>query len=99
MNKYEVLYVIDALLSEEDIAANITKFEVLVESNGGKVENIDKWGKKTLAYPINYKTEGYYVLMNFESAPEFPEELERVFRITEPIIRYMVVRKGENEEQ
>ena len=99
MNKYEVLYVIDALLSEEDIAANITKFEELVASNGGKVENIDKWGKKTLAYPINYKTEGYYVLMNFESAPEFPEELERVFRITEPIIRYMVVRKGENEEQ
>ena len=59
----------------------------------------DKWGKKTLAYPINYKTEGYYVLMNFESAPEFPEELERVFRITESIMRYMVVRKGENEEQ
>ncbi len=99
MNKYEVLYVIDALLSEEDIAANITKFEELVASNGGKVLNVDKWGKKTLAYPINYKTEGYYVLMNFESAPEFPEELERVFRITESIMRYMVVRKGENEEQ
>ncbi len=99
MNKYEVLYVIDALLSEEDIAANITKFEELVASNGGKVLNVDKWGKRTLAYPINYKTEGYYVLMNFESAPEFPVELERVFRITEPIIRYMVVRKGENEEE
>ena len=99
MNKYEVLYVIDALLSEEDIAANITKFEELVASNGGKVLNVDKWGKRTLAYPINYKTEGYYVLMNFESAPEFPVELERVFRINEPIIRYMVVRKGENEEE
>ena len=99
MNKYEVLYVIDALLSDDDIAANVSKFEELVTSNNGKVINVDKWGKKTLAYPINYKTEGYYVLMDIESAPEFPMELERVFKITEPIIRYMVVRKGEYEEQ
>ena len=93
MNKYEILYVIDALLSEEDIAANITKFEELVKTNKGNVLNVDKWGKKALAYPINYKTEGYYVLMDFESAPEFPLELERVMGITEPIMRYIVVRK------
>ncbi len=99
MNKYEVLYVIDAQLSDEDIAANVDKFEDLVKKHEGNVLNIDKWGKKTLAYPINYKTEGYYVLMDFESAPEFPLELERVFKITESIIRYMVVRKDENKEE
>ena len=98
MNKYEVLYVIDALLSEEDIAANIAKVEESVTKNNGKILNVDKWGKKTLAYPINYKTEGYYVLMDFESAPDFPEELQRIMKITEPIIRYMVVNKDENKQ-
>jgi len=95
MNKYEILYVIDAQLSEDDIAANITKFEDLVKKNKGNVLNVDKWGKKTLAYPIDFKTEGYYVLMDFESAPEFPVEIERVMKISEPIMRYMVVRKEE----
>ncbi|MEX1377575.1 MAG: 30S ribosomal protein S6 [Eubacteriales bacterium] len=98
MNKYEVLYVIDALLSEEDIAANISKIEDLVTKNNAKILNVDKWGKKTLAYPINYKTEGYYVLMDFESAPDFPEELQRIMKITEPIIRYMVVAKDDKKE-
>lgn len=93
MNKYEVLYIIDASLTEEAIVSNITKFEELVAENGGEVLNIDKWGKKTLAYPIQYKTEGYYVLMNMKCAPEFPLELERVMKITEDIMRYMVVRK------
>jgi len=97
MNKYEVLYVIDAQLSEEDIAANITKIEDLVKKHKGNVLNVDKWGKKNLAYPIDYKTEGYYVLMDFESAPDFPLELERIMKITESIIRYMVVRKDENQ--
>lgn len=97
MNKYEILYVIDALISEEDIAANIQKFEDLVTKHKGNVLNVDKWGKKSLAYPINYKTEGYYVLMDFESAPDFPLELERIMKITEPVIRYMVVRKDEKQ--
>lgn len=98
MNKYEILYVIDAQLSDEDIAANITKFEDLVKKFKGNVLNVDKWGKKTLAYPIDYKTEGYYVLMDFESEPDFPVEIERVMKISEPIMRYMVVRKDENEK-
>lgn len=93
MNKYEVLYVIDALLDEEAIAAQIEKFNTLVTDNGGEIIDVDKWGKRRLAYPINYKTEGYYVLMNINCAPEFPLELERVFKITEAIIRFMVVRK------
>lgn len=99
MNKYEILYVIDAQLSDEDIAANITKFEDLVKNHKGNVLNVDKWGKKTLAYPIDYKTEGYYVLMDFESAPDFIVEIERVMKITEPIMRYMAVRKDENKKK
>ena len=99
MNKYEVLYVIDAQLSDEEITANISKFEDLVKKHKGNVLNVDKWGKRALAYPIDYKTEGYYVLMDFESAADFPLELERIFKITETIMRYMVVRKDENKKE
>lgn len=93
MNKYEVLYVIDGTITDEAIEANVTKFEELVTKHGGEILNVDKWGKKNLAYPINYKTEGYYVLMDIKSAPEFPVELQRVMKISEEIIRYIVVSK------
>ena len=68
MTKYEMLYIIDASLADEAKEAIIKKFESLVTDNGGVVEQIDRWGVKKLQYPINYKTEGYYVLMNFEAA-------------------------------
>ena len=84
--KYEVLYIIDATLGEEGIAALVNKFKAMVEAEG-TLSNIDEWGKRRLAYLINDMAEGYYVLMNFEANPEFPAELERVMKITDGILR------------
>jgi small subunit ribosomal protein S6 len=96
MNNYEVLYVIDGTLSDETIKEQVAKFTDLVTANGGEIVQVDEWGKRRLAYQINYKSEGYYVLMNFKSEPDFPAELERNFGINEAIIRYMVERKAED---
>lgn len=93
-NKYETIFVIDSALSEEEITALQEKFTSLITS-AGEIENVDVWGKRRLAYPINYKTEGYYVLVNFKSGPDFPKELERVYGITEGIIRTIIVRRDE----
>ena len=87
--KYEVLYIIDPAQGEEGIAALVEKFKAMVEAEG-TLSNIDEWGKRRLAYPINDLNEGYYVLMNFETKPEFPAELERVMTITDGILRCMV---------
>ena len=86
--KYEALYIIDPAQGEEGIAALVEKFKAMVEAEG-TVANIDQWGKRRLAYPINDLNEGYYVLMTFESKPEFPAELERVMKITDGIMRCM----------
>lgn len=94
MNQYEALYIIDAALDEETAHAAIEKFKGICEANGAEVTAIDEWGKRKLAYPIDYKTEGNYVLMSFNSAPEFPKELERNLRNDEQIIRYMVTVKA-----
>ena len=96
MNNYEVLYVIDGTLSDEAIKEQVAKFTELVSANGGEVVQVDEWGKRRLAYQINYKSEGYYVLMNFKSSSEFPAELERNFGINESIMRYMVERKSDD---
>ena len=84
--KYEVLYISDATIGEEATAALVEKFKAMVEAEG-TLTNIDEWGKRRLAYPINDLPEGYYVLMNFESKPDFPAELERVMKITEGVLR------------
>ena len=84
--KYEVLYIIDPAQGEEGIAALVEKFKAMVEAEG-TLTNIDEWGKRRLAYPINDLPEGYYVLMNFESNPAFPAEMERVMKITDGIMR------------
>ena len=90
MKKYEMLYIIDAQVEEEAREAVIKKFEDLVTANGGTVEKTDKWGMKKLQYPINFKSEGYYVLMTFESSPSFVKELKRVIAIvTLAIILYV----------
>ena len=84
--KYEALYILDATLGEEGTAALVNKFKAMVEAEG-TLSNIDEWGKRRLAYPINDLTEGYYVLMNMETNPAFPAELERVMKITEGVLR------------
>lgn len=92
INSYEAVIVISLKLGEEGIAETIAKFKDMVSKNG-TLENVDEWGKRRLAYLINDEAEGYYVLYNFESAPEFPAELERIARITDGILRSLVVKK------
>ena len=86
--KYEVLYIIDPTVGEEGIAALVEKFKAMVEAEG-TLSNVDEWGKRRLAYEIDDKTEGYYVLMNMETNPAFPAELERVMKITEGVMRVL----------
>lgn len=89
---YEVVYIVDPALGEEGIAAMVAKFKTLAEQHSSAVE-VEEWGSRKLAYPIDYKTEGYYVLTTFSAAPEFPRELERNFNNDENVLRYLVVRK------
>lgn len=92
MNQYEVMYVIDTALDEQARANLIKRFSDLVEANNGQVDRIDEWGKRRLAYAINYKNEGYYVLMYIAAPSELPRELERNMKINENVLRYMVIR-------
>ena len=91
---YEVVYIIDPTLREEQTAALVAKFKTLAEQNGTAVE-VEEWGKRKLAYEINDRTEGYYVLMSFTSVPAFPKELDRVLGITDGIMRSLIACKGE----
>lgn len=93
MNSYELLYIIDNDLAEESKEAVIAKLNAVVTDNGGTIDGVDKWGTRKLAYAINFKTEGYYVLVNFSSSATLPGELERVMRITDSIMRFMIVKK------
>ena len=90
-SSYETLFVVDLQLGEEGVAALVEKFKNLIAENG-TVTEVNEWGKRRLAYPINKVSEGYYVLASFESAPEFPLELERLMGINDAILRSMVVR-------
>ena len=94
MKKYDAMYIVTAEMEDEAIKGVIEKFSGIITANGGEIEKTDEWGRKKLAYPIDYKTEGYYVLVNFAAAPELPRELERNFRNDESILRYMVVRQN-----
>ena len=94
INKYETLFVIDSTKTEEETVALVDKFKSLIEANG-TIESVDEWGRRRLAYPINDLNEGYYVLVNFSAKPDFPAELERVFGITDGILRSMVIKKEE----
>ena len=93
-DNYEVVYIIDPNQGEEAVAATVEKFKTLAEQHSSAVE-VEEWGKRRLAYAIDYKTEGYYVLMSFSSDPSFPKELDRVLGITDGILRSMIVCKGE----
>ena len=92
MAKYEMLYILDPATPDEAKEAVIAKFENVVTSNGGTVEKTDKWGLKKLQYPINRKSEGYYVVMSFEAGPTLVEELKRVSRITDEVVRRLITR-------
>ena len=93
MNKYELLYIISSDVAEDKREELISKFVSYVESKGGQVEGIDKWGMRKLAYPINFKNEGFYVLMNIVLNPEEVDAMAKLMNITEGVVRQMFVRK------
>jgi len=87
--KYEILYIIDPAQGEEGIQALVEKVKAVVEDHG-TLTSVEEWGNRKLAYPINDLTEGYYVYMTCEVKPEFPAEMDRIFKITEGILRSLI---------
>jgi len=94
MAKYETMLVTTATLDEEASAALVGKFKSLIEANG-TIDSVDEWGKRRLAYPINDETEGVYTVIKFTSGPEFPAELDRVYKITEGVLRNIIIAEDE----
>ncbi|NLK71309.1 MAG: 30S ribosomal protein S6 [Clostridiales bacterium] len=90
---YEMMVILNTKLGEEAIKGLIEKYKEIIEENGGTVSEVNEWGKRKLAYPIQYETDGYYVLYNFESKPDLPTELNRVSNITEGVLRSLVTVK------
>lgn len=91
-NHYETVFILSTTLGEDGIAALVQKFKDLISANG-TVESVDDWGKRRLAYPINKENEGYYTLINFTSAPSFTAELDRIYKITDGVIRSLIIKK------
>jgi len=90
MAKYETMLVTSSALDEEASAALIGKFKSLIEANG-TIDSVDDWGKRRLAYPIEDETEGVYTGIMFTREPDFPAELDRNYRITEGVLRSIIV--------
>ena len=89
---YEAVFIFSMTLGEEGVVAMKDKFQSLIEQNA-EIGEVDEWGKRRLAYPINDELDGFYVLYNFVSGPEFPAELDRVSKITDGVLRSMIIRK------
>jgi len=94
---YEAVYIVDAGLGDEQIGVIRAKYQGIVETGGGTVGNIDVWERRRLAYEIKGRTEGIYVIMQFEAKPDVEAELRRIFQISEDQIRYMIVRRDDDE--
>lgn len=92
MNKYQLLFIIDNDIEDEAKDAVIDKFSNLIAELGGTVGMLDKWGTRKYAYPINFKNEGYYVLMQFEATPDVPAEVDRQMRINDNIVRQLITK-------
>ena len=92
MNKYELIYIIDTAVEEAARKELIEKFNGIIAANGGEVVKVEEWGKRRLAYAINYKTEGYYVYVAFNGSAELPKELSRNLGINESVIRSQIVK-------
>ena len=92
MNKYETIFVVDTSIGEEAVAGVVEKFKTMI-AKSCSVESVDEWGKRRLAYPIEDRTEGYYTLVNFTAEPDFIKELDRVYNITDGILRTITIKK------
>ena len=88
---YETLFIVDMTAGENAVKATVEKFKAIISENG-EISGINEWGKRRLSYPINDKTEGYYVLVTFTAPTDFPAELERIFGITEDVMRSVTTR-------
>ena len=95
LNHYETVFITTPVLSEQQIKEAVEKFKNTITDNGGTIEHEEAWGLRKLAYPINYETEGYYVIAQFSSEESFPAELDRVINITDGVLRSLIVAKGE----
>ena len=95
MTNYEVLFVIDPTLEDEKKDAAVERISEIISSEGGEVSDVDVWGLRKLAYPIQKKSEGYYVVMQFKAAPTLPLELDRRIKISDDYIRHIIVSKDE----
>ena len=93
MNKYEMLTILPATLTDEEKEATVNKYVKMIEQNNGKITVVNKWGVKKFAYPINYKNEGYYVLLEFEAEAEVPNKVEALMRIDEAVVRTLTLKK------
>ena len=97
-NSYETVFILSTSLGDDGITATIDKFKSLIEAHG-TIDSVDDWGKRRLAYPINKQNEGHYTLINFTSSPEFTAELDRIYKITDGVIRSLIVRKEAKKER
>lgn len=94
MAKYETMLITSAALDEEATTALVGKFKTLIEANG-TIDSVDEWGKRRLAYPINDENEGVYTVINFTCDPAFPAELDRVYKITDGVLRTIIIANEE----
>ena len=97
MRNYEIIFIV-RVLEDDAINAVVEKFSKLIVANGGTIDNEDRWGKKHLAYDIKKQSEGYYVLFNVTATPECVKECDRVMKITDEILKHMIVRVDEKDE-
>jgi small subunit ribosomal protein S6 len=93
MRKYETIFILHPSLDEEAVKANVEKFKGVIENGGGVVDNVDVWGRRKLAYEIAKVNEGYYTLVNFTANTDLPKELDRIFRITDSVIRHIIIKE------
>ena len=91
MKAYELLFFVAPNTDEETRAGVMKRIDVAITAEGGVVDSVEDWGKRRLAYPIEDQTEGVYTLVRFESKPDFPAELDRIYKITDGIMRSIIV--------
>lgn len=96
-NYYETVFILSTKLGDDGIAAAVQKFKELIEANG-TIAKVDEWGKRRLAYPINKEEEGYYTLISFTSSPVFTAELDRIYNITDGVLRSLIIKTEKPEE-
>ncbi|HQA59946.1 MAG: 30S ribosomal protein S6 [Tepidanaerobacteraceae bacterium] len=92
MRKYETIFIVDPNFEADQVNELVEKFKGLIQEQGGQIDGVDDWGKRRLAYPINKQREGYYFLINFTAKPETAQDLERVYKITNGVLRYLIVK-------